>query len=120
MSGVSEKIPPGAQCTTDGCNRRAVNPDHSAGLYPKHHTNGAALPVAATVYSVSWMSVRDRLATIQVVRGTDGTPRTILSISGLRASLLTAVGVALGYPLGVIAASTAVNIAVQSGCRRLF
>lgn len=37
MSGVSEKVPPGARCTTNGCNRKAVNPDHPAGLCPQHH-----------------------------------------------------------------------------------
>jgi ABC-type lipoprotein release transport system permease subunit len=76
---------------------------------------GAALLVAVTIYSVSRMSVRDRLATIQVVRATGGSPGTVLSIFALRAGLLTTMGVALGYAIGVIMANSAVNVAVAVG-----
>lgn len=37
MSGVSEKVLPGVRCTTNGCNRKVVNPDYPAGLCSKHH-----------------------------------------------------------------------------------
>jgi ABC-type lipoprotein release transport system permease subunit len=76
---------------------------------------GAALLVGVTVFSVSRMSVRDRLPTIRVVRATGGTPRTVYGVFTLRAVLLTGIGVALGYAVGVVVASGAVTAAVAVG-----
>lgn len=77
--------------------------------------SGGAVLVAITVYSITRMSVRDRLATIRTARATGATPRTILGIFALRASLLTAVGISLGYALGVILPNTALSVAVFLG-----
>ncbi len=76
---------------------------------------GGAILVAVTVYSVTRMSVRDRLATIRTVRSTGAAPRTILGTFALRASLLTAIGVTLGYALGVILPNAALSAAVFLG-----
>lgn len=76
---------------------------------------GGGLLVAVTVFSVSRMSVRDRLETIRIVRATGGTPRDVLGLFTLRAALLTAVGIGLGYALGVIMANGVVSVAVTVG-----
>lgn len=73
------------------------------------------LLVGVTVFSVTRMSVRDRLSTIRVVRSTGGRPRTVMGLFAARAALLTGVGVALGYAVGVIATNLAVNLAVTTG-----
>lgn len=75
---------------------------------------GAAL-VAVTVFSVTRMSVRDRLTTIRIVRSTGGRPTGILGLFAVRALLLTVVGVALGYAFGIILTRAAVNLAVAVG-----
>ncbi|MEF8877814.1 MAG: FtsX-like permease family protein [Haloarculaceae archaeon] len=76
---------------------------------------GAAVLVGVTVYSVSRMSVRDRLSTIRIVRATGGRSRTVLGLFAVRALLLTLLGVALGYAMGVIIINAVVNLAVASG-----
>jgi ABC-type lipoprotein release transport system permease subunit len=76
---------------------------------------GAALLVGVTVFSVSRMSVRDRLPTIRIVRATGATPRTVVGLFTLRAGLLTATGIAIGYAVGVVVASGAVTAAVAVG-----
>jgi ABC-type lipoprotein release transport system permease subunit len=76
---------------------------------------GAALLVGVTVFSVSRMSVRDRLPTIRIVRATGATPRSVFAVFALRAALLTGLGVALGYAVGVVVASGAVTAAVAVG-----
>jgi ABC-type lipoprotein release transport system permease subunit len=76
---------------------------------------GAGLLIVVTVYSVSRMSVRDRLAAIRVIRATGGSPRTVVGLFTLRAGLVTAAGVALGYATGVIVAHGTVTLAVAAG-----
>ncbi len=76
---------------------------------------GGAFLVAVTVHSVTCMSVRDRLATVRVARSTGAAPRTILGLFAGRATLLTAVGVALGYAAGVVLPNAAVSAAVTVG-----
>jgi ABC-type lipoprotein release transport system permease subunit len=76
---------------------------------------GSAVLIAVVVYSVTRMTVRDRRDTIDVVRATGGTARTLLGTFGLRAALLSLVGAALGYAIGVIAVNAAVNLAVFLG-----
>jgi ABC-type lipoprotein release transport system permease subunit len=76
---------------------------------------GAGLLVGVTVYSVTRMTVRDRLDAIRVARATGAEPRQLFAVFGLRGALLTGVGVALGYAGGVILPSIAVNAAVFLG-----
>ncbi len=76
---------------------------------------GAGLLIGVTVYSVTRMTVRDRLDAIRVARSTGAEPRQLLAVFGLRGALLAGVGVALGYAGGVIVPSTAVNAAVFLG-----
>ncbi len=78
---------------------------------------GGGVLVLVVVYNVTRMSVRNRLETIEVVRATGGTPRSLLAIFAVRAGLLTAVGIALGYAFGVIVTSAVVNAAVVVGLR---
>ncbi|WP_238532800.1 ABC transporter permease [Halalkalicoccus jeotgali] len=77
--------------------------------------SGGAVLVAVTVYSVTRMSVRDRLATIRTARSTGATPRTILGTFALRAAILTTVGVLLGYALGVILPNAVLSAAIYLG-----
>lgn len=78
---------------------------------------GGGVLVLVVVYNVTRMSVRDRLDAIEVVRATGGTPRRLLVTFGVRAGLLTVVGIALGYALGVIVTSAVVNAAIIVGLR---
>jgi cell division protein FtsX len=73
------------------------------------------LLVGITAYSTTRMTVLDRREDLRVVRATGGTSRTVLGLFALRAGLLGAVGVALGYGIGVIAANGAVSVAVAVG-----
>jgi ABC-type antimicrobial peptide transport system permease subunit len=75
----------------------------------------SGLLVGVTVYSVTRISVLDRRETIQVIRSTGGTARDIIGVFAVRAGLLSLVGTAVGYAIGVITVSTAVNIAVFAG-----
>ncbi|WP_266079576.1 FtsX-like permease family protein [Haladaptatus caseinilyticus] len=75
----------------------------------------AAVLVLVVLYNVTRMSVRDRMTTIRVVRTTGATPRQILGLFGLRAGLLTATGVLLGYAGGVVFTRLAVNVAIYAG-----
>ena len=76
---------------------------------------GAGLLIGVTVYSVTRMTVQDRLDAIRVARSTGAEPRQLLAVFGLRGALLAGVGVALGYAGGVIVPSVAVNAAVFLG-----
>ncbi|ODR79637.1 hypothetical protein BG842_12400 [Haladaptatus sp. W1] len=80
-------------------------------------TVGGGVLVLVVVYNVTRMSVRDRLDAIEVIRATGGTPRSLLAIFGVRAGLLTGVGIALGYALGIIVTRGVVNAAVAVGLR---
>ncbi|MFC7223971.1 FtsX-like permease family protein [Halalkalicoccus sp. GCM10025322] len=77
--------------------------------------SGGAVLVAVTVYSVTRMGVRDRLATIRTVRATGATPRDVLGIFALRSAVITAIGIALGYALGVILPNAALSAAIFLG-----
>lgn len=76
---------------------------------------GGALLVAVTVFSVSRMTVRDRLATVRVARATGASPRQLGGLFAGRALLLTAAGVLVGSAAGVVAANGAVTLAVALG-----
>lgn len=75
---------------------------------------GGAL-ILVVVYNVTRMGVRDRLPEITVIRATGGTPRQLLVIFGVRAGLLTAAGIILGFALGVIVTRAIVTIAIAAG-----
>ncbi|WP_245800173.1 ABC transporter permease [Haladaptatus litoreus] len=76
---------------------------------------GGAILVGVTVYSVTKMTVRDRLQAIRVLRSTGCHPFSILQLFALRAGLLTGVGIGIGYTIGVILPNIAVNVAVFAG-----
>ncbi|ODR79821.1 hypothetical protein BG842_03230 [Haladaptatus sp. W1] len=76
---------------------------------------GGTVLVGVTIYSVMKMTVRDRRQSIRVLRSTGCRPRTVLSLFALRAGLLTAIGVGVGYALGIILPNIAVNAAVSLG-----
>lgn len=78
-------------------------------------TVGAGVLLGVTVFATTRMTVRDRIRTVRVARATGATPRSLLALFAGRAGLLTAVGVAGGYALGVIAPNAAVNAAVFLG-----
>ncbi|WP_255150043.1 FtsX-like permease family protein [Halorarius halobius] len=75
---------------------------------------GATL-VGVTVYSVTRMTVRDRLRDLFVLRATGATRWDVRRLFLERGLLLLGVGVALGYAVGVITTNLAVNVAVAVG-----
>ena len=75
---------------------------------------GGAL-VVVTVYSVTRMMVRDRLQFIQVLRATGAPPHRVLALFAGRGALLSLLGVAVGYAIGVTLTRAVVNIALYSG-----
>lgn len=76
---------------------------------------GIGVLLVVTVFSVTRMTVRDRRSTIQVARATGATPRAVATLFVARATLLSSVGVALGFALGVIVTNATVNAAVAVG-----
>ncbi|WP_254535862.1 FtsX-like permease family protein [Halomarina litorea] len=75
----------------------------------------AAVIVSVIVHSVTRMSVRDRRGAIRVLRSTGATPRQVIVLFAVRAGLLTATGIALGYAVGVIVPNAAVGVAISAG-----
>lgn len=73
------------------------------------------LLVLIVVYSVTRMSVRDRLAAIRVIRSTGGSGLQVGLLFTARAGLLVVTGVALGYAGGLIIIKALVNVAVYLG-----
>ncbi|MFB6130284.1 MAG: FtsX-like permease family protein [Salinigranum sp.] len=71
--------------------------------------------VLVLVYSVTRMAIRDRIHTIRIVRETGATPARVFGLLGARAALMSVVGVALGYGVGVVASNAAVNVAIVAG-----
>ena len=78
-------------------------------------TLASGVLIGITVYSVTRMTVRDRRRTLFVVRSTGGTRARLVGLFGVRAALLTAVGAAFGYALGVILINAALNVATYFG-----
>lgn len=76
---------------------------------------GVAGLVGVIVFSVTRMSVQDRAKTIQIVRATGATPRAVRILYTVRAAIVTLVGIAIGYAVGLIAARIAVNASVFLG-----
>ncbi|MFB6112429.1 MAG: FtsX-like permease family protein [Halobacteriaceae archaeon] len=75
----------------------------------------AGLLVGIVVYSVVRMTVRDRRETIGVLRATGLPARRLMALFGLRAALLTGVGLAVGLALGIVLPNAVVSAAVASG-----
>ena len=75
----------------------------------------AAVLTGVVVFSVTRMSVRDRIETLQVIRATGAPPRSVLTIVALRAGLLTGAGVLIGYALGTVGTRAAVVLAAYLG-----
>lgn len=75
---------------------------------------GATL-VGVTVYSVTRMTVRDRLRELAVLRATGTSRWRVRRLFLARGVLLVGLGVALGYALGVIVINLAVTLAVSLG-----
>lgn len=76
---------------------------------------GAGVFVGVTVFGVTRVVVRDRRRTVRVLRATGGTRRAVLGLFALRAGSLAAVGVALGFAVGVVLTNVAVSVAVFLG-----
>lgn len=76
---------------------------------------GGGLLVLVVVYSVTRMSVRDRTEAIRVVRSTGATGRQVGALFTARATTIVAVGVALGYAVGLVAIKAIVNAAIYLG-----
>jgi len=75
----------------------------------------AAVLTGVVAFSVTRMSVRDRVETIHVVRATGASPRTVLATVALRALLLTGTGVLTGYALGTVGTRATVVVAAYLG-----
>lgn len=71
--------------------------------------------VAVTTFSVTRVIVEDRRDTIAVVRSTGASPQSVYAIFGVRALLLTGIGVAFGYALGLVLVRVVINTAVFAG-----
>jgi ABC-type lipoprotein release transport system permease subunit len=78
-------------------------------------TLGSGLLVGVTVYSVTRMTVRDRRRSLFVVRATGGTRTRLVGLFGVRAALLTAVGAAFGYALGIILINAVITVSTYYG-----
>jgi len=78
-------------------------------------TVGVAVLVVIVVFSVTRMTVADRLATLAVLRAT-GLPRgRLVRLFAIRTGLLVTVGIAGGAAAGVVLTNAAVNVAVFAG-----
>lgn len=78
-------------------------------------TAGVGLLAVVVVFSVTRMTIRDRLETLAVLRAT-GLPRyRLLALLGARAGLLTLVAVGTGAAAGVVLTNATVNAAVFAG-----
>ena len=78
-------------------------------------TVGGAVIVAVVLYSVTRISVQERLKTIEVIRSTGGTPAKVLSLFGLRSTLIALVGAMSGFVIGVVVTNLSVELAVRAG-----
>jgi ABC-type lipoprotein release transport system permease subunit len=78
-------------------------------------TAGIAVLVVVVVFSVTRMTVDDRLATLAVLRATGLDRRRLVALFAARAAILTAVGVLAGAAAGVVLTNAAVNAVVFAG-----
>jgi len=78
-------------------------------------TVGVGLLAVVVVFSVTRMTVRDRLETLAILRATGLSRYRLLALFGARAGLLTLVAVGAGAAAGVVLTNAAVNAAVFAG-----
>ncbi|WP_331234264.1 FtsX-like permease family protein [Natronorarus salvus] len=78
-------------------------------------TVGGAVIVTVVLYSVTRISVQERLDTIEVIRSTGGTPAHVLTLYGARSTLIAAVGVVSGFAVGVLLTNLSVRVAIWAG-----
>ncbi|RDZ63825.1 peptide ABC transporter permease [Haloferax sp. Atlit-12N] len=78
-------------------------------------TLASGILVGVTTYSVIRLTVKERRPDIAVLRSTGATPRQIVGVYTLRAITLAAIGLALGYSIGVILVRAVLNAAVYAG-----
>jgi ABC-type lipoprotein release transport system permease subunit len=78
-------------------------------------TVGVAVLVVVVVFSVTRMTVEDRLATLAVLRATGLGRRRLVALFATRAGILATVAVVGGAAAGVVLTNAAVNAAVFAG-----
>lgn len=78
-------------------------------------TAGVAVLVVVVVFSVTRMTVEDRLSTLAVLRATGLPRRRLVALFATRATLLTTVAVVGGAAAGIVLTNAAVNVAVFAG-----
>lgn len=78
-------------------------------------TVGGAVIVMVVLYSVTRISVRERLETIEIIRSTGSTPARILSLFGLRSTGIALTGILGGSLAGVALTKLSVALATWAG-----
>ncbi|ELY34055.1 FtsX-like permease family protein [Halalkalicoccus jeotgali] len=78
-------------------------------------TAAGAVIILVVLYSVTRISVRERIETIEIIRSTGGTPLRVLSLFGLRSTLLAFVGVLSGFLVGVVVTHLSIALATWAG-----
>ncbi|KYH24953.1 FtsX-like permease family protein [Halalkalicoccus paucihalophilus] len=78
-------------------------------------TVAGAVIILVVLYSVTRISVRERIETIEIIRSTGGTPLRVLSLFGLRSTLLAFVGVLSGFFVGVVVTHLSIALATWAG-----
>lgn len=78
-------------------------------------TVAGAIIILVVLYSVTRISVRERIETIEIIRSTGGTPLRVLSLFGLRSTLLAFVGVLSGFLIGVVVTHLSIALATWAG-----
>lgn len=78
-------------------------------------TAAGAIVILVVLYSVTRISVWERLELIAVIRSTGGTPLGVLSLFGLRSTLLALVGVLGGFFIGTVVPPAVIALATRAG-----
>ena len=78
-------------------------------------TAGGAVIVMVVLYSVTRINVQERLETIEVIRSTGATPARVLSLFGLRSTLIALAGILSGFLIGVVTTNLSVKLATWAG-----
>ena len=78
-------------------------------------TMGGAVIVMVVLYSVTRISVQERLKTIEVIRSTGATPARVLTLFGLRSTLLAFAGTLSGFLIGIGVTNLSVKLAAWVG-----
>ncbi|WP_122089222.1 FtsX-like permease family protein [Halalkalicoccus subterraneus] len=78
-------------------------------------TAAGAIVILVVLYSVTRISVWERLELLAVIRSTGGTPLGVLSLFGLRSTLLSLVGVLGGFFIGTIVPPAVIALATRAG-----